>query len=120
MTEQKKKNKNSTGLSDSLKKGVESLSGYSIDDVKVHYNSNKPAQLNAHAFAQGNDIHLSSDHERHLPHEAWHVVQQKQGRVRLAKELKNEVNVNDELMLEKEADEVGRKGISQKKKNKKS
>ena len=49
---------NKTGLPDHLKSGVESLSGYSMDDVNVHFNSSKPAQLQAHAFAQGTDIHL--------------------------------------------------------------
>ncbi len=72
---------NNTGLPDNLKAGIENLSGMSMDDVKVHYNSNKPAQLNAHAFAQGNQVHLGPGAEQHLNHEAWHVVQQKQGRV---------------------------------------
>ena len=72
---------NKTGLPGHLKMGIESLSGYSMDDVKVHYNSSKPAQLQAHAYAQGTDIHLGPGQEKHLPHEAWHVVQQKQGRV---------------------------------------
>ena len=45
-----------------------------MDDVNVHYNSNKPAQLQAHAYAQGTDIHLGPGQEKHLPHEAWHVV----------------------------------------------
>jgi hypothetical protein len=74
---QRKENK--TGLPDNLKTGMENLSGMSLDDVKVHRNSDKPAQLQAHAFAQGTDIHLASGQEKHLPHEAWHVVQQKQG-----------------------------------------
>lgn len=71
-----------TGLPDQLKTGVESLSGHSLDDVKVHYNSPQPAQLNALAYAQGTDIHVAPGQEQHLPHEAWHVAQQKQGRVR--------------------------------------
>ncbi len=74
-------NKNGTGLPDKLKTGIESLSGMSMDHVKVHYNSSKPAQLNALAYTQGNEIHLSPGQERLLPHEAWHVVQQAQGRV---------------------------------------
>ena len=73
------KTENRTGLPDRLKFGVESLSGISIDDVRVHYNSSKPAQLNALAYAQGTDIHVAPGQERHLPHEAWHVIQQKQG-----------------------------------------
>lgn len=52
------RNENKTGLPDSLKTGIENLSGYSMDDVRVHYNSSKPAQLQAHAYAQGSDIHL--------------------------------------------------------------
>ncbi len=72
---------NNTGLPDKLKAGVESLSGMSLDNVKVDYNSSKPAQLNAHAYAQGTDIHMGPGQEQHLPQEAWHVVQQAQGRV---------------------------------------
>jgi len=80
--------KNNTGLPDGLKTGIENLSGFNMDDVRVHYNSTKPAQLQAHAFSQGTDIYLSSGQEKHLAHEAWHVVQQKQGRVRPTNPLK--------------------------------
>lgn len=100
---------NTTGLPDNLKSGIENLSGYSMDDVKVHYNSSKPAQLQAHAYAQGTDIHLASGQERHLPHEAWHVVQQKQGRVQPTMQMKGKVNINDDSGLEKEADVMGMK-----------
>jgi len=105
--------RNDTGLPDQLKAGIESLSGHSLDDVKVHYNSSKPAQLNAHAYAQGNQIHLAGGQEKHLAHEAWHVVQQKQGRVRPSLQLKGKVNINDDVSLEKEADVMGRKAISE-------
>ena len=104
---------NNTGLPDNLKSGIESLSGYSMDDVKVHRNSDKPAQLQAHAYAQGTDIHLGPGQEKHLPHEAWHVVQQKQGRVKPTKQLKSKVNVNDDAGLEKEADVMGAKAAIQ-------
>ncbi len=100
-----------TGLPDNLKSGIENLSGYSMDDVKVHYNSDKPAQLQAHAYAQGTDIHIASGQEKHLPHEAWHVVQQKQGRVRPTLQMKGNVNVNDDAGLENEADVMGTKAI---------
>lgn len=73
---------NNTGLPDDMKSGIENLSGCSMDDGKVHRNSDKPAQLNAHAYAQGTDIHLGSGQEEHLPHEAWDVLQQKQMRVK--------------------------------------
>ena len=105
------KKENNTGLPDNLKTGIENLSGNSMDDVKVHRNSDKPAQLQAHAFAQGTDIHLASGQEKHLPHEAWHVVQQKQGRVKPTMQMKGKVNVNDDAGLEKEADVMGEKAI---------
>lgn len=85
---------NTKGLPDNLKSGIENLSGYAMDDVKVHYNSDKPAQLQAHAYAQGNHIHLARGQERHLPHEAWHVVQQKQGRVKPTLQLQKDAPSN--------------------------
>lgn len=39
------KKTNITGMPDHLKGGIEKLSGFSMDDVKVHYNSAKPNQL---------------------------------------------------------------------------
>lgn len=101
------KKENNTGLPDNLKGGIENLSGISLDDVKVHRNSDKPSQLQAHAYAQGTDIHLGPGQEKHLPHEAWHVVQQKQGRVQPTKQLKGNTNINDDSGLEKEADLMG-------------
>ena len=102
---------NTTGMPDNLKTGIESLSGYSMSDVKVHYNSDKPAQLNAYAYAQGTDIHLASGQEKHLPHEAWHVVQQKQGRVKPTMQLKGKIAINDDAGLEHEADVMGAKAM---------
>jgi|GEM_PF-6222648 len=107
---QKKENK--TGIPDGLKAGMESVSGMSLNDVTVHRNSDKPAQLQAHAYAQGTDVHLAPGQEKHLPHELGHVVQQKQGRVAPTVQLKGEVPVNDSPSLEKEADSLGAKAKS--------
>lgn len=107
---QREEKPNNTGIPDNLRSGIESLSGYSMDDVRVHYNSSKPAQLQALAYAQGSDIHIAPGQEQHLPHEVWHVVQQKQGRVQPTTQLQ-EVNVNDNEGLEKEADVMGRKAV---------
>lgn len=79
--------------------------------MQVHYNSDKPAGLQAHAYAQGTDIHLAPGQEKHLPHEAWHVVQQKQGRVKPTMQLQENVKVNDDKGLEKEADVMGQKAL---------
>jgi hypothetical protein len=102
---------NNTGLPDNLKSGIESLSGMSMDNVKVHYNSSQPAQLNALAYAQGTDIHVAPGQEQHLPHEAWHVVQQAQGRVKPTMQMKQGVPVNDDKSLEHEADVMGAKAV---------
>lgn len=93
-------------LPDGLKAAMENMSGLSLDGVQVHYNSRKPAQVNALAYAQGTDIYLGPGQERHLPHEAWHIVQQKQGRVRPTIQV-NGVAVNDNPSLEREADIMG-------------
>ena len=98
-----------TGLPDELKSGVESLSGLSLDAVRVHYNSSQPSDVDAHAFTQGTDIHVAPGQERHLPHEAWHAVQQAQGRVQPTGELRGAVPVNDDLGLEQEAEAMGAK-----------
>ncbi|WP_208108167.1 DUF4157 domain-containing protein [Paludibacterium purpuratum] len=95
------------GLPAQLRQGIESLSGFDMSDVRVHRNSDKPAQLQAHAYAQGGDIYLGSGQDQHLPHEAWHVVQQRQGRVRPTLQMKTGVAVNDDAGLEREADAMG-------------
>ena len=102
---------NNTGLPDNLKAGVENLSGYSLDDVKVHYNSSQPATVQALAYTQGTDIHVAPGQEQHLPHEAWHVAQQMAGRVEPTTEVGG-MPVNDNAGLEHEADVMGSKANS--------
>ena len=100
------KRENHTGLPARLKEGIESLSGLALDDVRVHHNSDRPAQLQALAYAQGTEIHLGPGQERHLPHKAWHVVQQKQGRVKPTVQMKG-IAVNADSALEREAESIG-------------
>lgn len=102
---------NNTGLPDNLKAGAESLSGFSMDDVKVHYNSSQPATVQALAYTQGTDIHVAPGQERHLPHEAWHVAQQLAGRVEPTTEVGG-MPVNDNIGLEHEADVMGARANS--------
>lgn len=101
---------NHTGLPDPLKAGIERLSGISIDDVKVHYHSSKPAQVQAWAYTQGTDIYAETGQEKYVPHEAWHAVQQKQGRVRPTLRARGMV-INDDQSLETEADVMGEKAL---------
>jgi len=125
---------NGIGLPDYLKTGIEAMSGMSMDHVGVRYNSSQPAQLNALAYAQGSEIHLAPGQERHLPHEAWHVVQQAQGRVRstiqfppspvtaptgptvpamapAALPVRTPMPVSTDRSLEREADTMGAKAV---------
>jgi len=101
---------NRTEIPDQLKVGIESLSGVDLSDVQVHRNSSKPAGLNALAYAQGSDIHLGPGQERHLPHEAWHVVQQRQGRVTPTMQMEGQ-QINNDVGLEKEADVMGERAL---------
>lgn len=103
-TDREKENR--TGLPDTLKAGIENLSGMTMDDVRVHYNSSKPSEVRALAYTQGADVYLGPDEEEHLPHEAWHVVQQKQGRVKPTLQARG-APINDDDGLEREADAKG-------------
>lgn len=99
-----------SALPDGLRNGIEQLSGMDMGDVRVHSMSPEPASLNALAFARGNEIHLGPGQSHLLPHEAWHVAQQKQGRVRATTEV-NGAPVNADSALEQEADIMGAKAL---------
>jgi len=85
-----------------------------MSDVRVHYDSPRPARFNALAYAQGSEIHLGAGQEKHLTHEAWHTVQQREGRVKATMEMGGE-KINDDAGLEREADVMGAKALQHKK-----
>jgi len=101
---------NRTGMPDHLKSGLETLSGMDLSGVRVHYNSFKPAQLNALAYTRGQEIHVAPGQEKHLPHEGWHAVQQMQGLVKPTLYARS-VAINDDQGLEREADVMGAKSL---------
>lgn len=78
-TPMEKENRPGPDVLDRLR-GPESLSSMSMEDVKVHYNSEKPAQLSAMAYTEQKDIAIALGQKKHLPHEPGHIVQQRQGR----------------------------------------
>lgn len=86
-----------------MKVRFENLSGFSFDDVRVHYNSDKPAQFQALAYTQGSQVYIGQGQEHHMEHELAHVVQQKQGRVTPTAYFGN-IAINDEPGLEQEAE----------------
>lgn len=99
--------KNPTALPDQVKHNAESLSGLSLDDVKIEFSSPLPGRFGANALAAGSDIYVGSGGERSLAHEAWHVVQQKQGRVPATGQAAG-MPVNRDARLESEAERMSR------------
>jgi hypothetical protein len=102
---------NKTGMPTGLKDRMENLSGMDLSDVRVHRNSSKPDRMNALAYTEGRDIHLAPGQDQHLAHEAWHAVQQKEGRVAPSIQTKTRA-LNHDNGLESEADRMGDKAMS--------
>ena len=100
----KKQTPNLTGIPTQMKLDFERRSGLSFDDVRVHYNSDKPRRIGALAYTQIPQVHIGPGQERHLRHELGHVVQQKQGIVRPTTWI-NGLPVNDSPDLEHSASE---------------
>lgn len=98
---------NRTGIPTSLKERMELSTGLSFDDVRVHYNSDLPARLDALAYTMGNHVEIGPGQEQHLPHELGHVVQQKLGIVRANARHSSGVAMNTDSGLEHQADEIG-------------
>jgi hypothetical protein len=94
------------GLPEPLVGGIQALSGLDLSDVRVVRRSEKPPSLGALACASDRRIDLAAGEERHLPHEAWHVVQQRQGRVARTSYV-GRTPINDDPALEREADLMG-------------
>ncbi len=99
-------------LPDTLQQGISALSGMDMSDVRVFRGSAQPAGVGALAYAQGNDIHIAPGQDQHLAHEAWHVVQQRQGRVAPSFTTPQGVAINDDSSLEREADTMGSRALT--------
>lgn len=94
---------NRTGIPMQMKREVESRTGLSLDDVRVHYASSRPAGLGALAYTQGSQVYIGPGQERHLRHELGHVVQQKRGLVRPVGTVGG-LPLNDDPALERQAE----------------
>ena len=104
---QRRQQPNLTGIPTQMKMDFEQRSGLSFDDVRVHYNSDKPRKIGALAYTQGTQVHIGPGQERHLRHELGHVVQQKQGIVRPDTQHFSGLDMNTDAKLEYEADLIG-------------
>jgi hypothetical protein len=90
-----------------LRVTIEQLSGFDMSDVRVYYDSTLPEKFDARAFAYGTYIYLGPGAYETLPHEVWHVVQQKQGRVSPDSATIKHEPLNNQPELEFEADIMG-------------
>ena len=91
-----------SGLDASLRQRFESTFGYDLSNVRVHYNSDLPEEIGAHAYTQGSDIYLARGMERHLAHETGHVIQQMKGEVQSNSSVAGS-GYNDSTALESQA-----------------
>lgn len=109
------KTENKTGLPNKLKSKMEGTFGHSLNNIRINTNSALPAKVGAIATTQGNRIDFAPGHynphtsqgQKLIGHEAWHTVQQAQGRVKPTLQMKTGYLVNDSAALEKEADVMG-------------
>ena len=104
--EKKPKEKKETFL-DAVKRDARERSGVPLEDVRVYYGSSEPERFGALAYTQGNEIYLGPGQEKHIGHEIWHAVQQKQGRVKA--ENYGGIAANFDENLEREAEAFDRK-----------
>jgi hypothetical protein len=58
---------------------VERLMQADLDQVRPRAEPARSLARAAQAYSQGSPIHVGPGAEYHLPHEAWHVIQQRQG-----------------------------------------
>lgn len=86
-----------------------------FSNVTVHQNSETTKNLNAVAYTQGDEVHFapgydpySSQGREFLGHELAHVIQQRSGRVETTHQELN-LNVNNDNVLESEANEAGKR-----------
>lgn len=97
---------NKTGIPDRLKAVIEHFSGLSLAEVRVHYNSDMPAKVKAHAYTEGLNIYIAKGQEKHLAHEIWHVVQQMRNQLK-ATETEGGKKIDKDPKKEADADKVG-------------
>lgn len=101
-------------LPEALRAKMESAYEADFSDVRVHRDG-EAERLHARAFARGADLHfaqgqydpVSGGGQELIGHELWHVVQQRQGRVRADPALGDGINADPGL--ESEADAQGRR-----------
>lgn len=107
---QRRQQPNLTGIPTQMKLDFERRSGLSFDDVRVHYNSDKPRKIGALAYTQIPQVHIGPGQERHLRHELGHVVQQKTMNI-VSNTSSVGYEINNDPKLEEHADSIFKHSI---------
>ncbi len=110
----------SVDLPQEVQAKMETSFGQDFSDVAIRKDSYKAEELNARAYTQGNEIHFapgqfnpaSQEGQELIGHELTHVVQQRNGKVGPGELHGSGIEVNQDAMLEKEADELGKRAAS--------
>ena len=89
---------NATGIPDNLKAAVEYMSGYSLDHLRVHYNSDKPEMLGMSTYTENEHVYVATGAEDFLARELWRVTEQLSADA--------EVIQKDKAKAEKEKEEI--------------
>ena len=105
---------NNTGLPGGLVNKMEKVFKTDMSHLDVRVNSKEPAKVDAIATAQGNRVDIAPGHynpntskgQSLIAHEAWHTIQQAQGRVKPTMQAKGKA-INNDRGLEAEADRMG-------------
>jgi LysM repeat protein len=111
-------------LPDEVQAKMENSFSQDFSNVNIHKDSSSAQDINAKAYAQGTDIHFapgeynpsSKEGQELIGHELTHVVQQSSGRVQPTIQGKD-LNINNDSLLEKEADDAGIKAAQGQKVN---
>lgn len=114
---QKKENKATTNpskLPDSINNVAKKSFGQDLSNVNIRTNDKEADDLGAKAFTKGNEISFgngeydpsSAEGKSLIGHELAHVIQQKNGLVQPTSSINN-IFINDNPHLEKQADEMG-------------
>ncbi len=95
---------------------METSFGQDFSGVTIHKDSTSAQDINAKAYTQGNHIHFapgeynpqSKEGQELIGHELSHVVQQGQGKVGPGEIHSKGLEINQDEVLEKEADQMGK------------
>ncbi|HSZ25471.1 MAG TPA: DUF4157 domain-containing protein [Cytophagaceae bacterium] len=106
----------SSSLEGEVQAKMENSFGQDFSNVKIYKDSGSAKDMNAKAYTKGTDIHFapgayhpdSKEGLALIGHELTHVVQQREGRVGPEEVHGKGLEINQDVGLEKEADEVGK------------